>query len=290
MPRVLTLVLALMGVASPALADFCMLTQNALHLGWGAIAYKDAKRAAFQGIFGDYDVVALQEVMDPAEPARLAPHGFTATISAAKGKSSYREHYAMLTRDAAMRVLEHADYPDAAESFARPPFGVAVEDKDRGRFWLVAIHAVFGSQGLEPRRQEVSAMAQVVDFYSERLLSDGTRIGRVVVAGDWNLPATDDSFAALEQAIPGTQAAPNLKTSLNMRGEYASPYDHFVWNRQVMSVDFAAESRETGGFLIEDYRKSVSDHAGVAGYVMAEPTARRPQGVVCPPLRGWTGS
>lgn len=267
-----------------------MLTQNGLRLGHGKPAYQMVKRDGFQAIFRDYDVVNLQEVMDPAEPARLAPAGYTVSISTAKGQSSYREYYAMLTRDAAVRVLDSADYPDEAGAFARPPFGIAVEDKDRGRFWLVGIHAVFGSQGLAPRRLEVAAMADVTEYYARRVLRDGSVVQRVVIAGDWNLSATDRAFAELQQDMPGISVAPNVKSSLNARGEYASPYDHFVWNRHLVSVDFADDPRDIGGLEPDQYRQSLSDHAGIAGYVLADAGKVRPKEINCPPARAEVGS
>jgi hypothetical protein len=286
----IALTVAFLMFAAPACADFCMLTQNGLRLGHGQADYKLTKRDGFKAIFKDYDVVNLQEVMDPDEPGRLAPAGFTTSVSTAKGRSSYREHYAMLTRDAAVRVLDRADYPDEAGAFARPPFGIAVEDKDKGRFWLVGIHAVFGNHGLAPRRLEVAAMAEVTAFYAGRMLADGTRVHRVIVAGDWNLPATDQAFAELEDAMPGISTAPNVKSSLNTKGEYASAYDHFIWNRRHLSVDFADDPRDTGGLMPEQYRQALSDHAGIAGYVLADARKARPKDVHCPPARMDVGS
>lgn len=262
-----------------------MLTQNGLHLGQGKPGYLVAKREGFKAIFKDYDVVNLQEVMDPDEPARLAPAGFTASVSVAKGQSTYREYYALLTRDAVVRVLDRADYPDEAGAFARPPFGIAIEDRDKGRFWLVGIHAVFGKRGLEPRRLEVAAVTDVTKFYAARPLTDGTTVERVVIAGDWNLPTTDRAFAALEQAMPDISAAPNVKSSLNAKGEYSSAYDHFVWNRQLLAVDFADDPRDIGGLGLAQYRQTLSDHAGVAGYVLADARKVRPKEVNCPPAR-----
>ncbi|HLO74941.1 MAG TPA: endonuclease/exonuclease/phosphatase family protein [Magnetospirillum sp.] len=272
-----------------ARAEFCMLTQNGLHLGQGKPDYRDTKRQEFQRIFRDYDVVTLQEVMDPDEPARLAPAGFSATVSAAKGASTYKEHYAVLTRDDAITVLDAADYPDDG-SFARPPFGVAVQDKHGGRFWLVDIHAIFGKGGVGPRRLEVAAMAEVLAHYAARLLPDGSTVARVVVAGDWNLPASDHSFADLSAMSAGLAVAPNVKSSLNGQGAYSSPYDHFLWNATATSVAFADEPRDTGGLDTALYRTTLSDHVGVAGYVMAGPGRATPNGVACPPSRSVPGS
>lgn len=282
MTRACLFALLLVCAAGPARADFCMLTQNGLRLGHGEAAYRQEKRAVLRDAFDDYDAVALQEVMDPAEAARLAPPGFTAHVSPAKGRSSYREHYAVLTRDAAMRVLATADYPDPDGAFARPPFGVAVEDAQGARFWLVAIHVVFGTGGAEPRRVEVAAMAAVVEFFAARVLPDGGTADRVVVAGDWNLPARDRAFAGLPA---GLRAAPDVPSSLNARGEAVSPYDHYLWAENRLSVAFAAEPRDSAGLDRLRFRRSVSDHVGVAGYVMAVPGAAMPPGTVCPPQR-----
>lgn len=282
--RVIILSLALTAVApASAVADFCLLTQNGLHLGQGEATYRAAKRDGFRRIFSGYDVVALQEVMDPDEPGRLAPDGFAVAVSAAKGASTYREHYAVLVRQAAARLLDAADYPDVA-AFARPPFAVALEDRDGGRFWLVDIHAVFGKGGLAPRRAEVAAMAPVLAYFAARPLPDGGRIDRVVVVGDWNLSAADRAFGQLAGDQPGVTVAPDLRTSLNAQGAYSSAYDHFLWNGAMLSVDFAAEPRELGGLDPAVYRRTLSDHVGVAGYVMDQPGERRPPEVACPPL------
>lgn len=282
--RTIAAVLLAFLLPAPAWADFCMLTQNGLHLGQGKPDYRDSKRQGFQRIFQAYDVVNLQEVMDPDEPARLAPEGFAVTVSAAKGASTYKEHYALLTRSAAVTVLDAAEFPDDG-SFARPPFGVAVQDKDGARFWLVDMHAVFGKGGAAPRRQEVAAMPRVLAHFAALKLPDGSTIGRVMVAGDWNLPATDSAFSDLSSALAGVKVAPNVKTSLNAQGVYSSPYDHFLWNATSMSVDFADDPRETGGLETADFRVTLSDHAGIAGYVMEQPGAARPEGIACPPAR-----
>lgn len=279
--RLSLLTTVFVALAAPAWADFCMLTQNGLHLGQGKPEYREAKREGFRRIFKDYDVVALQEVMDPDEPARLAPSGFAVAVSAAKGQSTYLEYYAVLVREGAARILDSADYPDTDNRFARPPFAVALEDKDGNRFWLVDIHAVFGKGGAEPRRLEVAAMPEVVAHYAARPLPDGSAIPRVVVAGDWNLPATDRAFSALA----GLRAAPNVQSSLNAKGEYSSPYDHYMWSSAALAVDFAAEPRDTGGLDLVTYRTTLSDHVGVAGYVMDQPGEIRPAAIACPPER-----
>ena len=278
------ILLSAIAAAMPARADFCFLTQNALRLGQGAEAYRAGKRDGFRRVFAAYDVVALQEVMDPDEPGRLAPEGFSVVVSTAKGGGGYREHYAMLMRGAAARLLDVAEFPDAEGAFVRPPFAVAIEDKDGDRFWLVGIHVVFGRGGLEPRRREVGAMTRVLDYYAARSLPDGSTIGRVVVAGDWNLAAADPAFAQVAAGLPGLRAAPDLKTSLNSTGRYVSAYDHFLWNGRNLAVDFAPDPRETGGLDTAVWRAVLSDHVGVAGYVMNLPGERRSPDVRCPPL------
>jgi endonuclease/exonuclease/phosphatase family metal-dependent hydrolase len=269
---------------TPAHADFCMLTQNALRLGHGREDVQDAKREGLRRIFRDYDVVVLQEVMEPDEPARVAPAGFEVSVSAAKGRGSYREHYAVLTRRGSLRVLAAAEYPDAAGAFARPPFGVAVEERDGSRTWLVDFHAVFGKGGAAPRRQEVAAMADVLAHYTAHPLPDGSTVERVVVAGDWNLAADDVAFDDLRAVDPTLVAAPNISSSLNAEGRFVSPYDHFLWSRDHVAVHHAAEPRDTGGFAPEDFRATLSDHAGIAGYV-SHPGKPVPRDLACPPAR-----
>jgi endonuclease/exonuclease/phosphatase family metal-dependent hydrolase len=284
MYRAVAALLLVIVVYTPAYADFCMLTQNGLRLGHGRDDVRITKRDGFRRIFQDYDAVVLQEVMDPDEPARLAPDGFEVSVSAAKGSGSYHEHYAVLTRRGSLRVLDVADYPDSAGIFSRPPFGVAVAERDGARTWLVDFHAVFGRGGLAPRRQEVAAMAEVLAHYASRRLPDGSAIDRVVVAGDWNLPADDPAFDTLRAGDPALAAAPNLSTSLNAEGRFVSAYDHYLWNRARVAVSHAAEPRESGGLSPEDFRASLSDHVGVAGYVSAAGKAP-PRDAACPPSR-----
>lgn len=268
----------------PAAADFCLLTQNGLHLGQGLASALAVKRQHYRRIFAAYDVVVLQEVMDDGEPARLAPDGFAVAVSAAKGAGRYQERYAVLIRQDVVRVLDQADYDDDMGAFSRPPFAVALEDQQGGRFWLVDFHALFGQGGLAPRRREVAAMADVVAHFAARPLPDGSTIARVMVAGDWNLSGHDRSFDDLARLV-GISVAPDLPTSLNRQGEFVSAYDHFVWNADRMGLVLAPEPRDLGGLDGASYRRQLSDHAGVAAWVQANPAAQGPAERACPPQR-----
>jgi hypothetical protein len=49
-------------------------------------------------------------------------------------------------------------------------------------------------------------MAQVLEWFAARDVPGVGNINRVVVAGDWNLAATDGAFVTLAEAVEGLRA------------------------------------------------------------------------------------
>ena len=109
--------------AAPAAAQFRLASVNCLHLGQGAAAYQQNKNTILRGLFGAYDVVALQEVMAQANLATVTPgsHYFLAT--AVQGATTYKEAYAFLVRTG-LNVAGNPTVISGVSGYARPPAGI----------------------------------------------------------------------------------------------------------------------------------------------------------------------
>ena len=104
-------------------AQFTVLSQNTLHLGWGKAPYQLNKNTyMFNNIItpGNFDVVILQEVMQQANLAAITtgflPGTYNVVQTPALGPGTYKETYGFLVRVPARgeRVLQH--HPDAGQS------------------------------------------------------------------------------------------------------------------------------------------------------------------------------
>src|SRR6266705_3054904 len=153
-----------------ASAQFTLLSQNTLHLGWGQPAYQTNKNAFLYnnviGVPANFDVVILQEVMQQANLAAITagflPGTYTVVQTAPLGPGSYKETYGFLVRvpaggNACCNITptptgqNSSTYTGAG--FSRPPSGVLVQGATNTT-WVINYHAMFGQVGA--RRTEVS--------------------------------------------------------------------------------------------------------------------------------------
>jgi len=234
-------------------------SQNTLHLSDSARGA--TKRATILSQNDDYNVNLLQEVMKTAELDDVTPGEYYFQDSGLKGKSSYKERYAVIYSDfIEAETDDMEDYPDNNNDFARPPSGSLLEVETDVYVWFIDFHAIWGkSVGL--RRDEATEMANVYTYF-ENLDINGVTTDKIVIAGDWNLGADDDGFDDLKALNAGdTEVIPNEDTSLTKAGDPSQPYDHFV----------AAEGDLTdcdltplpGTRTAKWWRDNVSDHRGI---------------------------
>lgn len=264
-----------------ASAQFTVLSQNTLHLGWGAVPYQTNKNNyMFNNVIGvpaNFDVVILQEVMQQANLAALTnqflPGTHNVVQTAPLGPGSYKETYGFLVRvpTQANACCNITPTPTGQNShtytgagFSRPPSGVLVQAPNNTT-WVINYHAIYGS--VPARLAEVSRVAAVIlQFQGLNMGNPGQPYPRYVVGGDWNFPAADQAFTNITNGLlPGVNimVLPTVLTSIKRGGVGMSqPFDHFLWDANVVTCNGAAVMPVPGGNL-PVFRQTFSDHLGV---------------------------
>jgi hypothetical protein len=245
-------------------ADLNVSSQNCLHL---SDRVKGAtKRATIKAQDAKYGVNLLQEVMKSADLSTVTPTVGTYKVQASplKGKSSYKEKYAVIYSSSYTAVTADTmeNYPTpGANAFARPPAGSLLK-VGTNYIWFIDFHAIWGSS-VSQRRNEATAMATVYNYYVA-LTVGTTKSDKIVMAGDWNLGTGDAGFAALKKINTGKMLVePSDKTSLTKQGKPSESYDHFVANKGVLTIGSCVLTPLPGGKNDKWWRDNVSDHRGV---------------------------
>jgi hypothetical protein len=262
-----------------AFAQFTVLSQNTLHLGWGKAPYQTNKNAyLFNNVIGvpaNFDVVILQEVMAQADLAALAtqflPGTYNVVQTAPLGPGTYKETYGFLVRVAAQgnvccnitQTTNGQNYHTyTGAGFSRPPSGVLVQ-AGVNNTWVINYHAIFGAVGT--RRSEVSKVAPVIlQFQALNMGTANQQYPRYIVGGDWNFPATDQAFTNIKNGLLGSNimVQPTALTSLKPRGVGLSQsYDHFLWDANLVTCNNPAVMPDNGS--LPTFRLTFSDHLGV---------------------------
>ena len=276
--RAALLVMVAQGSAS---AQFTLLSQNTLHLGWGQAPYQLNKNTyLFNQVIGvpaNFDVVILQEVMQQANLAVITntflPGTHAVVQTAPLGPGNYVETYGFLVRVPAGGVAccnivqtptGQNSYTYVGAGFSRPPSGVLVQGATNTT-WVINYHAMFGAVGT--RRTEVSRVAPtILQFQALNMGNPVNQYPRYVVGGDWNFPAADQAFTNIANALGGganVQIQPTALTSIKRGGVGMSQsYDHFLWDSNIVTCINWAVMPVPGGNL-PTFRTTFSDHLGV---------------------------
>ncbi|GKW49629.1 endonuclease/exonuclease/phosphatase family protein [Halomonas sp. NCCP-2165] len=245
-------------------ADVIIGSWNIRHLGWN----NDKAMAEVAHVASHFDLLAVQELMDPAALERLearleglSGEAWSSMASHALGHGSYREHYGFLWRDGEVAYADGAVvFTDHGDRFSREPYSARFRDRDtREVFTAATVHVVYGD-GVADRLPEIEALADYWRWLDE--VSPGTPR---LLMGDFNLAPTHPAWAPLREAgaLPAiTRGRTTLGTT---PGEYANLYDN-LW------YDAAHPGPETAGILRftellplshGEARARVSDHLPV---------------------------
>lgn len=271
---VLAALLIILATTMPAIAGIGLLSWNVRHLGWDT----ELNHQAVAQVMGRFDLVAIQEVMDPAAAEKLSGYVESATgddwgvlTSDVIGRTSYQEGYAFLWRESAVDYVRGATlYLDPGDVFARQPFSAVFRDRETGQtFVLATVHITYGDS-IEDRVPEIRAL----DDYWRWLGQTYDGLPRVLT-GDFNLAAARPAFDALDVL------ADNLitkATTLSTGTGYASHYDH-IWIGPKL-----AGAGENGvvptmawlGIGNDRTRDHISDHAPVYLLIGDETLVTRP--------------
>ena len=268
-----------------ASAQFTVLSQNTLHLGWGKVPYQTNKNAyLFNTVIRTnpnppvFDVVILQEVMQQANLAALSqqflPGAYTVVQTPALGPGNYKETYGFLVRVAAQgytccniipKPTGQTYHTYTGGGFSRPPSGVLVQSANNTT-WVINYHAMFGAVGA--RRTEVSKVALAVpQFQALPMGNPANQYPRYVVGGDWNFPISDQVFAYINGQLGGNlNGQPTGLTSIKPRGVgLSSSYDHFLWDTTRVVCANPLVMPDNGS--LPTFRTTFSDHLGVRIHV-----------------------
>jgi hypothetical protein len=276
----LTIAAVLAATGDAHAQTFTFASQNALHLGWGS--NKTLKYQYFKAMFGQYDVILIQELMPkytlvvvPADGDVVNPGTYTWEKSDAAGTGGYNEQYGFLVKNVTTTPVDKKVVYGGG-GFSRPPAGILLQTGANATWtWLVNFHAVFG-RSVTLRQAEAKAMATVYQLLALQTDSQGKTHNRILICGDWNLPTSDtDSYAPLMKLVDNIQ--PTGPSSLTPQGAPSSEYDHCAWNStafsgNTVSVSLCAPQDTTpycgtGGPPYAAFRSNVSDHLGIIGSV-----------------------
>ncbi len=236
---------------------------NAKHLGWGK---KDYSRLA--EILSLFDIVGLEEVMNRGgvealerELESLTGEEWDYRISYTKvGDYKYSEYFAYIWKKDKVKFLNNRGfYPDNDGAFFRPPYACDFKIGEFD-FTFILAHIIFGDKKSQ-RQAEALSLPLVYDYFQKLNGNEQD----ILIAGDFNLPAYDDSFKNLfsHQDSIFYAVNPANKTTIGKSG-LASSYDNIFY-----SFKYTSEYTGRSGvldFTNSDYklsREKISDHLPV---------------------------
>ena len=265
----LGLALALTSGTASAGAYLRVVSWNLLHAGWSGQTDWNAYAAQAWNDFGStssaangVDVIFAQEVMYDTAPASLAAaltsiSGVTwdYRVTAAIGRTSYKERYAVLFRTDRVQILSHSVWADSGDKFEREPQIVKLRHLQTGAdYSFLNWHTVFGETA--ERQAEIQQIASVFSSIQSGSSSDQD----VILVGDHNRDATSPWWANLKGLSPVVGFKVNDRTSINTSCAFASPYDHFWYQGSYVS-EYSSSGRDYISNMCAF--RDVSDHAPI---------------------------
>lgn len=214
------------------------------------------------------DIVAIQEVMDPAAIDRLerileqqTGESWQSMTSHLIGRGSYREAYSFLYRDASVEYVDGAVvFLDNRDTFSREPYSARFRSRHSGtEFVLANIHVLYGDS-VSDRLPEIHALGDYWDWLEE-VYGDTPR----VLACDCNLASNHRAWRPMRDRGVVSVANDGATTLNSHNGVYANEYDHLWLIPGRLPVTDAGKLRfpELLGISHEQARATVSDHAPV---------------------------
>jgi len=211
-----------------------------------------------------FDVVSIEEVLHESAMqvvlAEANKHGgpYSVTMSPAMGRTSYKEHLAIMYRSDKVTLRNAVTYPDTADAFEREPYTALFHTTQASvhDFALMGVH-------LKPADvvKEMNALVHAFEYASQHL---GTQ--NFLIAGDYNADcsyltatnyqltglATDPRFTFLVDSAADTTASHNTNCA----------YDRFVATgaMRAASGGVTVYNFETGLHLTYTDALAVSDH------------------------------
>ena len=263
--KLLSIIFALFFILSTlSLADEAYIASfNILRLG---AAKKDIVQTA--KILKGFDIVGLVEVInrdgveelvdelnkqsDEKWDYHISPFGV--------GSSKYKEYFAYVyKKDKVKFIKSEGFYKNGKSSLLREPYGATFQIGNFD-FTFVLVHTIYGNNESQ-RKAENYKMVDVYNYFQDR----DEKENDILIAGDFNLYALDESFRPLyKHADKITYAIdPAIKTTIGAKGR-ANSYDNFFFS-QKYSQEFTGSSGalDFSGDNPKLMREIVSDHIPV---------------------------
>ena len=236
---------------------------NILRLG---AAKKDMVQTA--KILEGFDIVGLVEVInrdgveelvdelnkqsDEKWDYHISPFGV--------GSSKYKEYFAYVyKKDKVKFIKSEGFYKNGKSSLLREPYGATFQIGNFD-FTFVLVHTIYGNNESQ-RKAENYKMVDVYNYFQDR----DEKENDILIAGDFNLYALDESFRPLyKHADKITYAIDSaIKTTIGAKGR-ANSYDNFFFS-QKYSQEFTGSSGalDFSGDNPKLMREIVSDHIPV---------------------------
>ena len=263
--KLLSIIFALFFILSTlSLADEAYIASfNILRLG---AAKKDMVQTA--KILKGFDIVGLVEVInrdgveelvdelnkqsDEKWDYHISPFGV--------GSSKYKEYFAYIyKKDKVKFIKSEGFYKNGKSSLLREPYGATFQIGNFD-FTFVLVHTIYGNNESQ-RKAENYKMVDVYNYFQDR----DEKENDILIAGDFNLYALDESFRPLyKHADKITYAIdPAIKTTIGAKGR-ANSYDNFFFS-QKYSQEFTGSSGalDFSGDNPKLMREIISDHIPV---------------------------
>lgn len=258
------------GAQASAQSYLRVVSWNMLHAGWSGQQDWNAyagqiwnNNGSTAGAENGVDLVFGQEVMYAESAASVAAaltavsgYAWDYRITAAIGRSSYKERYAVFFRTDRVQLLSAAVWTDTGDRFEREPQIVKVRHIQTGAdYSFINWHTVFGTTA--ERQAEVQLIGTVFKSIQDGSSSDQD----VILVGDHNRDATSPWWTNLVALTPAVDYRVNELTSINASCGFANRYDHF-W----MQNSYVTEYSSSGRDYIADmctFRNGLSDHAPI---------------------------
>jgi endonuclease/exonuclease/phosphatase family metal-dependent hydrolase len=267
---ILGLCILLFGAQVSAQSSLRVVSWNMLHAGWSGQQDWNAYAGQIWNNYGSAagaangaDLVFAQEVMY-AESASSLAAALTAVsgfawdyrVTAAIGRSSYKERYAVFFRTDRVQLLSATVWADSGDKFEREPQIVKIRHTQTGAdYTFINWHTVFGTTA--ERQAEVQLIGAVFKSIQDGSSSDQD----VILVGDHNREATSPWWANLTALAPVVGYRVNELTSINASCAFASRYDHF-WMQDSYVTEYSASGRDYIADMCT-FRNGVSDHAPI---------------------------
>ena len=176
------------------------------------------------------------------------------------GSSKYKEYFAYVyKKDKVKFIKSEGFYKNGKSSLLREPYGATFQIGNFD-FTFVLVHTIYGNNESQ-RKAENYKMVDVYNYFQDR----DEKENDILIAGDFNLYALDESFKPLyKHADKITYAIdPAIKTTIGAKGR-ANSYDNFFFS-QKYSQEFTGSSGalDFSGDNPKLMREIVSDHIPV---------------------------